>query len=90
MHRPLIPFVAAYIYGIVAAELFRYFPVTVSFVSLLLLATVVYFCIAITGRSRMTPPPPPINTSGASFNPLPPGEGRSRGIQGGMVIIVIA
>ena len=40
MFRPLIPFTVSYIYGIVAAELFRYLPVTVSFVSLFLVAAV--------------------------------------------------
>ena len=40
MRRPLIPFTVSYIYGIVAAELFRYLPVTVSFVSLFLVAAV--------------------------------------------------
>ena len=40
MSRPLIPFTVSYIYGIVAAELFRYLPVTVSFVSLFLVAVV--------------------------------------------------
>ena len=34
MQRPLIPLVVSYIYGIVAAELFRYFPVMVVLVSI--------------------------------------------------------
>ena len=38
MSRPLVPFTVSYIYGIAAAELFRYLPVTVSFVSLFLVA----------------------------------------------------
>src|SRR3989304_8090782 len=40
MSRPLVPFTVSYIYGIAAAELFRYLPVTVSFVSLFLVAAV--------------------------------------------------
>src|SRR3989304_2207773 len=40
MSRPLVPFSVSYIYGIAAAELFRYLPVTVSFVSLFLVAAV--------------------------------------------------
>lgn len=43
MQGPLIPFVASYIYGIVAAELFRYFPITVSLVFLLLFVSMFYF-----------------------------------------------
>lgn len=50
MRRPLIPFTACYIYGIVVAEWFRYFPVTVVLASLLLLAAVIYFSRAICGE----------------------------------------
>jgi len=52
----LIPFIVAYIYGIIAADRFRYFPVTVISASLILLLSAIYFCHVIC-RSRSTSTP---------------------------------
>src|SRR3972149_3095246 len=57
MFRPLIPFTVSYIYGIVAAELYRYLPVTVSLVSLLLIVTAIFY-------KRHNPPFPPFRKGG--------------------------
>lgn len=56
MQRPLIPFVISYIYGIIAAEMFRYLPVTVTVVSIPVFVAGVYLSkanLAITvGRNK--------------------------------------
>lgn len=67
MSRPLIPFTLSYIYGIVAAELFRYFPVTVSLVSLFLVVMVIFY-------ERRNPPLPPFRKGGITIIGISKGE----------------
>lgn len=83
MRRPLIPFTAAYIYGIAAAELFRYFPVTVVFVSALVLGSV-------TCLSTVMCPLPPSTSLKASLTLSLRGRGENNKRQTLLLIIIIA
>ncbi|MDD5434409.1 MAG: DUF4131 domain-containing protein, partial [Nitrospira sp.] len=45
MHRILVPSTISYIYGIAAAELFRYFPIAVTILSIFLVLLLIYAVI---------------------------------------------